>query len=116
PVYSNVTALPHETSPEAGRGARPDLPFARLGFADLRARLVEQLTAPVRWSEQCRNMIADLGGSGGAAGSSAGAGGSGPDNAGTVWGGWSAPAPGGTLAGRMRRSGRSVRVENCDGP
>ena len=41
PVYQNVDALPH-TSP-----------------AEIKANLVAQLTAPVRWTQTVRNMIAD---------------------------------------------------------
>jgi [acyl-carrier-protein] S-malonyltransferase len=109
PVYSNVTAGPHETAPERARGARPDLPFAHLPFADLRARLVEQLTAPVRWSQQCRNMIEDLGGSTDSATGAA-------SRADSWQSGWIELAPGRTLAGLMRRIDRSVKVENFDEP
>lgn len=41
PVYQNVDALPH-TSPE-----------------EIKANLVAQLTAPVRWTQTVKNMIAD---------------------------------------------------------
>ena len=41
PVYQNVDALPH-TDPE-----------------EIKANLVAQLTAPVRWTQTVRNMIAD---------------------------------------------------------
>ncbi len=41
PVYQNVDALPH-TDP-----------------AEIKANLVAQLTAPVRWTQTVRNMIAD---------------------------------------------------------
>lgn len=41
PVYQNVDALPH-TNPE-----------------EIKANLVAQLTAPVRWTQTVRNMIAD---------------------------------------------------------
>ncbi len=41
PVYQNVDALPH-TDP-----------------AEIKANLVAQLTAPVRWTQSVRNMIAD---------------------------------------------------------
>lgn len=41
PVYQNVDALPH-TDPE-----------------EIKANLVAQLTAPVRWTQSVRNMIAD---------------------------------------------------------
>lgn len=41
PVYQNVDALPH-TDP-----------------AEIRANLIAQLTAPVRWTQTVRNMVAD---------------------------------------------------------
>ncbi|MBR4311861.1 MAG: ACP S-malonyltransferase [Bacteroidaceae bacterium] len=41
PVYQNVDALPH-TDPE-----------------EIKANLIAQLTAPVRWTQSVRNMIAD---------------------------------------------------------
>ena len=41
PVYQNVDALPH-TDP-----------------AEIKANLIAQLTAPVRWTQSARNMIAD---------------------------------------------------------
>lgn len=41
PVYQNVDALPH-TDP-----------------AEIKANLVAQLTAPVRWTQTVRNMVAD---------------------------------------------------------
>jgi [acyl-carrier-protein] S-malonyltransferase len=40
PVIANVTAQPHD------------------GPAAIRARLVEQVTSPVRWEESMRNLIA----------------------------------------------------------
>lgn len=40
PVYSNVTADPHEPDADS-----------------IRRRLTEQLTRPVRWSQGCQNMI-----------------------------------------------------------
>ncbi|MEQ9097169.1 MAG: ACP S-malonyltransferase [Phycisphaerales bacterium] len=42
PVYSNVTAKPHEHDAQS-----------------IRARLAEQLTHPVRWAQGCQNMVAD---------------------------------------------------------
>jgi [acyl-carrier-protein] S-malonyltransferase len=42
PVWSNVTATPHDTG-------NPEL---------LRRRLVEQIVSPVRWSESCGSMVA----------------------------------------------------------
>ena len=41
PIYQNVDALPH-TNPE-----------------EIKANLIAQLTAPVRWTQSVRNMIAD---------------------------------------------------------
>ncbi|MCH5327184.1 MAG: ACP S-malonyltransferase, partial [Duncaniella sp.] len=41
PVYQNVDALPH-TDP-----------------AEIKANLVAQLTAPVRWTQSVKNMVAD---------------------------------------------------------
>ena len=41
PVYQNVDALPH-TDP-----------------AEIKANLIAQLTAPVRWTQSVKNMIAD---------------------------------------------------------
>ena len=41
PVYQNVDALPH-TDP-----------------AEIKGNLIAQLTAPVRWTQTVRNMIAD---------------------------------------------------------
>jgi len=47
PVYSNVTAQPHEQDPD-----------------NIRRRLAEQLTHSVRWAQGCQNMVAaGLGGS-----------------------------------------------------
>lgn len=94
-VISNVTAEPHET----GTGAA----------ASIRARLVEQLTSPVRWAESCANLIA-----------AATNGTLTPPGRPTAVS--SAPpaflelAPGRTLAGLMRRIDRGVKVENHDEP
>jgi [acyl-carrier-protein] S-malonyltransferase len=83
-VFSNVTAQPH--APEGGRPVEDTI----------RARLVEQLTAPVRWAQSCTAMIS-----------------------------WAAQhpgveyhelAPGKTLAGLMRRIDRNVKVETHDEP
>jgi [acyl-carrier-protein] S-malonyltransferase len=41
PIYQNVDALPH-TSPE-----------------EIKANLIAQLTAPVRWTQIVENMVAD---------------------------------------------------------
>ena len=58
----------------------------------IRRRLVEQLTAPVRWDECCRWL------------------------AGNAEGAFHELAPGKTLAGLMRRIERSVKVETHDEP
>ena len=75
PVYSNVTAAPHE------------------GPDSVRQRLVEQLTAPVRWAQSCEairrdHAAAEL----------------------------HELAPGKTLAGLMRRIDRSAKVTGHDEP
>lgn len=65
PVISNVTAQPHEQAPpsQIHEHARaliaPDAPPDRpLSLADtLRARLLEQLTAPVRWEQSCLHLV-----------------------------------------------------------
>ena len=85
PVYSNVTAEAHGTGPDA---AKP-VP------ACIKARLVEQVSAPVRWDESCRAMLARW-----------------PASA-------AAPhelAPGKVLAGLMRRIDRAAKVESHDEP
>lgn len=76
PVQSNVTGAPHDPDPDA-----------------IRARLVEQLTAPVRWADNCANLIsnnpsAEL----------------------------HELAPGKTLAGLMRRIDRAAKVTSHDTP
>jgi [acyl-carrier-protein] S-malonyltransferase len=80
PVYSNVTGGQH--SPGPGRTMEQSI----------RARLVEQLTSPVRWSQSCLAMIGGLAG------------------------GFHELAPGKTLAGLMRRIDRSVKVVTHDEP
>jgi [acyl-carrier-protein] S-malonyltransferase len=83
-VFSNVTASAHAP----GNG---------LGIEDsIRARLVEQLTAPVRWSSGCTNMISWAQSQGG----------TGLE--------YHELAPGKTLAGLMRRIDRNVKVETHD--
>ncbi len=74
PVVSNVTAKPHEDAPS------------------IRNRLVEQLTAPVRWDESCRWLAANIKGE------------------------MHELAPGKVLAGLMRRIDRAVKVETHDEP
>lgn len=43
PVLSNVTAQPHDTSPDA-----------------IRRRLIEQLTSPVRWAQGCSWLVSNV--------------------------------------------------------
>lgn len=82
PVVSNVTALPHESS-----------------AASIRARLVEQLLAPVRWDSSCAWLIASI-----RAGS--------PPALPALH----ELAPGKVLAGLMRRIDKSCKVETHDEP
>lgn len=80
PVVSNVTGKPHEAS--GGRA-----------FADaVRAKLVEQLTSPVRWAESCAWL------------------------AGHAKGEFHELAPGKTLAGLFRRIDKNVKVIADDAP
>jgi [acyl-carrier-protein] S-malonyltransferase len=74
-VVSNVTGQAHTTDP-----------------ASIRARLVEQLTQPVRWSEGCTWLAANF---------------SGP---------YRELAPGRVLSGLFRRIDRNVKVESHDEP
>lgn len=75
PVLSNVTAKPHNTDP-----------------ASIKARLVEQLTRPVRWSESMTWATANLKGE------------------------FIELAPGKVLSGLMRRIDRNTKVRNCAEP
>jgi [acyl-carrier-protein] S-malonyltransferase len=80
PVLSNVTGVPHES----GIGE---------GISDtIRTRLVEQLTSPVRWSDCCRYLAANLTGE------------------------TQELAPGKTLAGLMRRIDKAIKVTTNDAP
>lgn len=81
-VVSNVTAVPHGESPDEGANV----------VDSIKRRLVEQLTAPVRWSQSCQWMIAN------------------------VRGGMHELAPGKVLAGLMRRIDKSVKVTTHDEP
>lgn len=78
PVYSNVSALPHEA--DAGQ---------------IRRRLAQQLTHPVRWARGCENMAASGMGSGAT---------------------WHELAPGKSLAGMMKRIDRTIAVITHDIP
>ncbi len=71
-VMSNVTALPHESDPD-----------------EIRMRLVDQLTSPVRWAACCEHLIANH-----------------PDAE------FHELAPGKTLGGMMRRIDRGTKVQN----
>jgi [acyl-carrier-protein] S-malonyltransferase len=81
PVLSNVTGLPHAPGPST------TMPSA------IRARLVEQLTSPVRWADNCR-WLAD-------------------HHPGAPW---HELAPGKTLAGLLRRIDRNLKVQTHDEP
>lgn len=74
-VVANVTALPHDATPDS-----------------IRQRLFEQLTSPVRWSQSCVWMAAN------------------------VTGTYQELAPGKTLMGLMRRIDKSVKVNTNDAP
>ncbi len=91
-VYSNVTAVPHAGG---GGGGEPGAsPGGTTIEQAIRARLIEQLTAPVRWAQSCSRLIADA-----PSGST-----------------WHELSPGKTLAGLMRRIDKSVKVESHDEP
>lgn len=80
PVVSNVTARP----------------YAGAAIVDeIKVRLVEQLTAPVRWEASCRWLIGTYGGAEQT---------------------WLELAPGKTLAGLMRRIDKNVKVVSHDEP
>lgn len=81
-VASNVTGTGHETAAAAGRTVEDSI----------RQRLVEQLTRPVRWEQNCR-WLTGLGGAE-----------------------WHELAPGKTLAGLMRRIEKGIKVETHDEP
>ncbi len=75
-VMSNVTAKAHESDPD-----------------EIRMRLVDQLTSPVRWAACCEELIADY-----------------PDAQ------FHELAPGKTLAGMMRRISRGTKVQGHHEP
>lgn len=81
-VVSNVTALPHGAAPDDDADI----------VASIKRRLVEQLTAPVRWSQSCQWIIANLQGE------------------------LHELAPGKVLAGLMRRIDKSAKVITHDEP
>lgn len=79
PVMSNVTGTPHGTEPDG-----------------IKERLIEQLTSPVRWAEDCAYLNQHI-----------------------VRGSGGTPfelAPGKTLAGLMRRIDKGVKVTSNDTP
>ncbi|MEY4181724.1 MAG: Malonyl CoA-acyl carrier protein transacylase [Planctomycetota bacterium] len=80
PVWSNVTARPHGNDP-----------------ATIKRLLVEQLTAPVRWSQSCTDLIAAM------------------RSAGTVVA-YREVAPGTVLKGLMKRIDRTCEVTSHDQP
>lgn len=87
-VMSNVTGQVHD---RAGSGESV--------IAGIRQRLVEQLTMPVRWEQNCRSLVSML--AGGADGSAAQ---------------FLELAPGKTLAGLMRRIDKTTKVLTLDEP
>jgi len=87
PVISNVTARAHEPAP----GVTME--------DSIRRRLVEQLTAPVRWAESCQHLAGQYAGGEGGAGAE-----------------FHELAPGKTLVGLMRRIERSIKVLTHDDP
>lgn len=76
PVWSNVTGEPHDAS----------------DVESIKARLVEQLTSPVRWSESMQSALAESPGR------------------------FVELAPGKVLSGLMRRIDRGTKVENHANP
>ncbi len=88
PVWSNVTAEPHDPQ---------DMEL-------LRTRLVEQIVRPVRWAETCQGLASKWAATGGAKGASGG----------TI--GFHELAPGSVLRGLMRRIDRNVKVTSHDDP
>ncbi|MGQ0627788.1 MAG: ACP S-malonyltransferase [Phycisphaerales bacterium] len=92
-VVSNVTASPH--------AADGSVPIAET----IRRRLVEQLSAPVRWAQSCVWLASRVWGSGTFAAGQTGGGAE-----------YHELAPGSTLKGLMRRIEKSVKVVSHDSP
>jgi len=92
-VVSNVTAQPHEAAPGSSIAAT------------IRQRLVDQLTAPVRWSDSCLWLSQAIWGSGTLAAGQPGGGAE-----------FHELAPGKTLMGLMRRIEKSIKVHTHDAP
>ena len=86
-VVSNVTARPH-VAPGGGTIA-----------AEIRRRLVEQLTSPVRWSQSCEWLASSH-----------------PCGSGSGGVSYHEVAPGRTLSGLFRRIDRSIEVQTHDQP
>ena len=84
-VMSNVTAQPHAADPSSGKGIEDSI----------RARLVEQLTQPVRWSQGCSWLVSAY------------------PSATTEY---HELAPNKVLSGLMRRIDRGTKVVNHDAP
>ncbi|TVQ59870.1 MAG: ACP S-malonyltransferase [Phycisphaerales bacterium] len=84
-VVSNVTALPHGEEPGEGESV----------VGSIKRRLVEQLTAPVRWDASCAWLVANVAES--------------REQMHEL-------APGKVLTGLMRRIDKSVKVINHDEP
>ncbi|MGD9689301.1 MAG: ACP S-malonyltransferase [Phycisphaerales bacterium] len=103
-VVSNVTARPHAGSGGGMGGAASGGQTAQIS-EQIRARLVEQLTEPVRWAESCLWIASGVWGSGTYVAGQAGGGAE-----------YHELAPGKTLAGLMRRIEKGVRVATHDGP
>jgi [acyl-carrier-protein] S-malonyltransferase len=95
-VVSNVTALPHASA--SGRSIEETI----------RARLVEQLTSPVRWAESCAYLVRESPGWAEALGAEALGAGAAVE--------FHELAPGKTLAGLMRRIDKNTKVTNHDEP
>lgn len=85
PVVSNVTGKAHAPAPGGAAGSTIE--------DSIRVKLVEQLTSPVRWAENCMHLAQAH--SGAAA---------------------HELAPGKTLAGLMRRIDKALKVESHDEP
>lgn len=87
PVISNVTAKPHDSHD-------PHAPHDSSTIeSNIRRRLIEQLTSPVRWSQGCQWLVANAGPAA-----------------------YHELAPGATLAGLMRRINRETKVSTHDQP
>ena len=96
PVMSNVTGKQHDAT---------NAPPGRTIEDSIRARLVEQLTSPVRWEQDCRTLISQCQGNVGASAGQT------PETA-----EWHELAPGRSLMGMMRRIDKAVKVETHDEP